>query len=762
MPIDETASPEGETAHVYPGQDGAEPTKTGTESQAGRPSARRSEGSYSYDDPERPRWDRDTVLEREYRYHHADGSYAYSKLKGRRADGEKAFLSARRFQGSMGELQMEKQDCGDEFYRLPGLEFFRKGTGDEPDLLYRLPELQAEMAARPDDPVFITEGEKDADTLCELGLIATTNPNGALNWRADFSARFAGHDVAVLIDNDDKGRTRGAKLLGELRTIARSVKVMELPGLAESGDVTDWLAAGRSRDDLLEELEHAGEPELGERPEILLRAGSLADTATMVEQALKAGGAPFFVRGELVRPVVDTLPAAHGRATKSPRLVRVDPDTVTDHISRHVDLQRWDARRNRYVPTDPPRLLAQTILAREGEWSFPKLTGVTTCPTFCPNGTIHSEPGYDPATGMLLLEPPAMPPIAERPTRADAEAGLRLLEGLLPGFPFADDASRSVALSALLTPVVRGIAPVVPLHAISAPVAGSGKSYLIDLASAIATGERAPVIAAGHNEEETEKRLGAALLSGQPIVSIDNVNGQLGGDALCQLIERPRVSVRPLGSSRLVTIESRATTYATGNNIQLTADMTRRGILCSLDPNMERPELRTFDLNPFETITADRGKFIAAALTIVRAYIVAGCPGALPPLASFEAWSTYVRSALVWLGCADPLATMEAARAEDPVTTSLRMVMHSWHQAVGDEAKKAGEMKALAEEHFGPGKSDLEQALIEVAADRFGAIDPVRLGRFLLRHKGRIVDGLRLLGHDDGHSKQKVWSVRHV
>ena len=48
---------------------------------------------------------------------------------------------------------------------------------------------------------------------------------------------------------------------------------------------------------------------------------------------------------------------------------------------------------------------------------------------------------------------------------------------------------------------------VVPLHAFDAPEAGSGKSYLVDLASTIATGEIAPVIAAGRNEEETEKRL---------------------------------------------------------------------------------------------------------------------------------------------------------------------------------------------------------------------------------------------------------------
>jgi putative DNA primase/helicase len=113
------------------------------------------------------------------------------------------------------------------------------------------------------------------------------------------------------------------------------------------------------------------------------------------------------------------------------------------------------------------------------------------------------------------------------------------LDVLLDEFPFVNAASRSVALSALMTPVVRGAMRVVPFHAADAPEAGSGKSYLFDIASAISTGEIAPAIAAGRNEEETEKRIVAELMTGQPIISTDNLNGELGGDLICQAIERP-------------------------------------------------------------------------------------------------------------------------------------------------------------------------------------------------------------------------------
>lgn len=214
-------------------------------------------GSYSFDDPDRPRWDRDTVLEQEFEYRREDGTYAYSKLKGRRSDGEKAFLTARRLKGD--ELVFARQERPHDLYKLKGLTSFEKGAGDEPDLLYRLDELARAMAERPDEPVFVCEGEKDADRLHSMGLIATTNPNGALNWSPEFNSRFEGRDVVVMIDNDDKGRRRAATILPALQPIARSLKAIQLPDLPPNGDVSDWLDAGRTKDDLLAAVE-AGQP----------------------------------------------------------------------------------------------------------------------------------------------------------------------------------------------------------------------------------------------------------------------------------------------------------------------------------------------------------------------------------------------------------------------------------------------------------------------------------------------------------------------
>jgi putative DNA primase/helicase len=173
-----------------------------------------------------------------------------------------------------------------------------------------------------------------------------------------------------------------------------------------------------------------------------------------------------------------------------------------------------------------------------------------------------------------------------------------------------------VALSALMTPVLRpALAPAVPLHACNAPAGGTGKSYLFDLASSIAIGERCPVLSRSTNPDETEKRLVGAALDGQPIVSIDNCNGELRSEFLCQAVERPLLQVRALGSSALVRIPNAATCFANGNNIQIAEDLVRRTIQCRMDANMESPETRQFKRDPLARVLAHRGHYVAAILT---------------------------------------------------------------------------------------------------------------------------------------------------
>jgi putative DNA primase/helicase len=126
--------------------------------------------------------------------------------------------------------------------------------GDVRRVLYRFPELIAADAAK---PVFCVEGERDVASLEALGVVATTNAGGAGKWRPEYGEALRGRHVVILPDNDDVGRKHAEQVARALTGVAAGVSVVELPGLAAKGDVTDWIAAGGTGGRLRELVERA-------------------------------------------------------------------------------------------------------------------------------------------------------------------------------------------------------------------------------------------------------------------------------------------------------------------------------------------------------------------------------------------------------------------------------------------------------------------------------------------------------------------------
>lgn len=135
-------------------------------------------------------------------------------------------------------LQRHQTDTGKWVWNLNGIR----------RVLYRLPEVvEAVSMGR---QVFVVEGEKDADTLAGEGYPATTNPMGAGKWSDEYSQALKGADVVVLPDNDTEGKAHAQLVANSLYGHGCTVRVVELPGLPEKGDVTDWLDAGHDLDEL--------------------------------------------------------------------------------------------------------------------------------------------------------------------------------------------------------------------------------------------------------------------------------------------------------------------------------------------------------------------------------------------------------------------------------------------------------------------------------------------------------------------------------
>lgn len=112
-------------------------------------------------------------------------------------------------------------------------------------ILFNLPAVKASTKL-----VCIVEGEKDVEALSRIGIVATCNAGGAGKWQDNYSASLVGRDVCILPDNDDAGRKHAAIVANALYGKARSVRVVQLPNLADKQDVSDWIAGGGSRDDL--------------------------------------------------------------------------------------------------------------------------------------------------------------------------------------------------------------------------------------------------------------------------------------------------------------------------------------------------------------------------------------------------------------------------------------------------------------------------------------------------------------------------------
>jgi putative DNA primase/helicase len=134
--------------------------------------------------------------------------------------------------------------------RAPNGEWSVKGIEKMP---YRLPQL---LNA---NEVYICEGEKDCDNLARLGLVATTNPGGAdkngeggKKWPDIFGRWFKGRHAILIPDNDEPGRRHVQAVAKKLKDKAASVRLLEIPGVPPKGDLSDWLAAGGTRDELEE------------------------------------------------------------------------------------------------------------------------------------------------------------------------------------------------------------------------------------------------------------------------------------------------------------------------------------------------------------------------------------------------------------------------------------------------------------------------------------------------------------------------------
>jgi hypothetical protein len=457
---------------------------------------------------------------------------------------------------------------------------------------------------------------------------------------------------------------------------------------------------------------------IGKKRELVVQPSNLPATVEDLRDLL-ANAERLFERGLPVRIVVTTTSVV-------PSALPLTKNNVVMEAHRLCQPVKPD-KLGELVPVTLPDRVAQMYLDSAGEWNLRPLAGISLAPLLSRTGELRVAEGYDSETGLWCLRVPPLA-IPDRPSRADAERGLRLLRQAFRTFPFADSVrhsdselgievvdisqrarqDESAFLVALLTACCRSSLFLAPGLLITAPTisgAGTGKGLLARAICMIAFGHDPRAFTAGHNRDELEKRLAAEFIQAQPVVFLDNANGlALASDTLASVLTERPASVRVLGESRMAQLNSTAFVVITGNGLSVIEDLARRFLVCELDAHCEDPESRPFTRGFLQQIGERRSELLGAALTVWRwgRQNAAGYSRGRP-LGSFEDWGEWCRDPLLALGCEDPVDRIQVLKAQDPKRLHVVEVFSAWWMHHQDQRvtvnKLAEEVQAVANPH---------------------------------------------------------------
>ncbi len=385
------------------------------------------------------------------------------------------------------------------------------------------------------------------------------------------------------------------------------------------------------------------------------------------------------------------------------------------------------------------------------------LEAVTEFPVLRADGSILNAPGYDATTGLLYEPNGPVPRIPATPSLADAMASRDLLLDLVRDFP-SEGRHRSTWLAALITALARrAFNGPAPLFLFDANAAGSGKTLLAEVISLVVNGRDIPRMSNPTNNEEARKLITARGDWRRPA----NPDRQCGREPWIAAVDAALTGTswkdRILGRSEIASMPLSVTWLASGNNVVLGADTSRRVAHCRLDCR-ENPEERSgFKYPDLKAhVEAHRSELLAAALTLLRAYFVAGRPtAALKPWGSFENWSALVRQVIVWCELPDPGDTRQELRSTDSEAARFRAVLDGLAEAApnGTGLTTAGILKMTET------VASLKDAVDELCDAGPGKPATTRtLGNRLKRMRGKVCRG-RTLKMGQNSTGFAVWSI---
>jgi putative DNA primase/helicase len=455
-------------------------------------------------------------------------------------------------------------------------------------------------------------------------------------------------------------------------------------------------------------------------------------------------------------------------ANGAPRIKLLSEPAAGCFLTENATFYKMVNMSGEAMPRDchPPDWLVRSVLAWHERPGFRSLLSVAECPYVGRDGSIVSEPGYDPATGTLLSPAFKLGPIPDKITEDHVTEAFGRLNYLVHEFPFEDGFSVSVWLAALFTAIQRPmIAGSVPGFAFIGNKAGCGKGLLVDVIGRLVFGGPVPAFQYPEDRTESEKVMVSLALGGVQAVHFDNLSeGQFYGNssidsALTCLVKGGRL----LGGNQDANIPLRSWWTLSGNNLSPGKDAYRRWLPCNLVTALDRPHERT-DVSSDELrayVTEHRSKIITDALTILVAHARAGRPShGLGRLGSFEEWDDIVRTAVHFATGNDCLTTQRKASDDSPDRLAKLALLEAWHDELPGQDKQGytvNEACALVND-----KPALYPRMLDVLQSRGQKgkpIEPTKLGYVIRAMKNTNTGGIKFVDTGVKRNNAVAWSV---
>jgi hypothetical protein len=597
---------------------------------------------------------------------------------------------------------------------------------DGPPLVYFGPRSRDRL--RGPDTLIWTEGPKKGLLLEQLGFpmvalngvygghcSATRRESGEFSFHPliEEHVDIAGRHHVIAFDSDVRSNEQVMTALNVLARMlldagALSVKLAPPPHgpSAEKLGIDDYYMLIESRGErgdhaicaLFDNAPKMDPAVLDTRPQLVLGTNESRAIDQMTE-ILATGGSEIFVRHfELVR-----INRTDGETPKS-KIQRALGALTIQKLPRAALRTTLTREASIVVPSDgdggmqrahPPTWLVDG-LAAAGHWPGMRyLVGISDCPIILADGSLIATSGYHAAAGIYMSLPAELEglQIDPQPTREECARAAEQLLDLITDSPVESMAGRAAWLAGLLTPFAQAaIEGPTPLFFLLASSPGTGKGKMIQTAAYIATGTDPGMTGYVQDAVEMTKRWASTALAGDRLLVLDDIAGNFGDSATNRALTAYVLSERLLGGNDKPPLPMIATKWASGNNVEIEGDSRRRVIPIRVISKVERPEERSgfkYELPGY--VLAHRAKYVRAALTILRGFILAGCPAkGLRTLGSYEDWCRIVAGAVYWATGVDPLVARDVLSASlDPRLEALRAMLIGLQYMTAVEPKKA-------------------------------------------------------------------------